>query len=147
MSRTRKPTSTSRIGTTVPCRAGGIRVIERLNREIRRRTRVVGTLPDGNSALMMVCARLRHVAGTQWGCKKYMNMKHLEAAIDDAFIAGRLQVCRSLQINLRIILDGTDGTFMIFSICASYCTLSIHYLPAESRNIKKGFTTDTQMLG
>ena len=50
-------------------------VIERLNREIRRRTRVVGTFPDGNSALMLVCARLRHVAGTQWGSKKYMNMK------------------------------------------------------------------------
>ena len=61
---------------------------ERLNREIRRRTRVVGTFPDGNSARMLVCARLRHVAGTQWGCKKYMNMKHLEAALDDAFIAG-----------------------------------------------------------
>ena len=41
-------------------------VIERLNREIRRRTRVVGSFPDGNSALMLVCARLRHVAGTQW---------------------------------------------------------------------------------
>ena len=54
-------------------------VIERLNREIRRRTRVVGAFPDGNSALMLVCARLRHVAGTQWGSKKYMNMKHLDA--------------------------------------------------------------------
>ena len=54
----------------------------------RRRTRVVGTFPDGNSALMLVCARLRHVAGTQWGCKKYMNMKHLETALDAAFIAG-----------------------------------------------------------
>jgi transposase-like protein len=53
-------------------------VIERLNREIRRRTKVVGTFPDGNSALMLVCARLRHVAGTQWGCKRYLNMKHLE---------------------------------------------------------------------
>jgi transposase-like protein len=53
-------------------------VIERLNREIRRRTRVVGAFPDGQSALMLVCARLRHVAGTQWGSKKYMNMKHLE---------------------------------------------------------------------
>ena len=63
-------------------------VIERLNREIRRRTRVVGSFPDGNSALMLVCARLRHVAGTQWGNKKYMNMKHLEAAIEDASIAG-----------------------------------------------------------
>ena len=40
---------------------------------------VVGAFPDGNSALMLVCARLRHVAGTQWGSKKYMNMKHLEA--------------------------------------------------------------------
>ena len=40
-------------------------VIERFNREIRRRTRVVGSFPDGNSALMLVCARLSHVAGTR----------------------------------------------------------------------------------
>ena len=55
-------------------------VIERLNREIRR-TRVVGSFP-GRATLpfMLVCARLRHVAGSQWGNKKYMNMKHLEAA-------------------------------------------------------------------
>lgn len=53
-------------------------VIERLNREIRRRTRVVGTFPDGNSALMLVCARLRHVASKSWGTKRYMSMKHLE---------------------------------------------------------------------
>ena len=63
-------------------------VIERLNREIRRRTRVVGTFPDGNSALMLVsvrdCAMWR---GTQWGNKKYMNTKHLEAALDDVSIA------------------------------------------------------------
>jgi len=58
-------------------------VLERLNREIRRRTRVVGCFPDGNSALMLVCARLRHVAGTQWGNKKYLNMKHLDAAVAD----------------------------------------------------------------
>ena len=62
--------------------------IERLNREIRRRTRVVGAFPDGNSALMLVCARLRHVAGTQWGNKKYMNMKHLEATTYDDSWAG-----------------------------------------------------------
>lgn len=59
-------------------------VIERMNREIRRRTRVVGTFPDGNSALMLVCARLRHVASTQWGSKKYMSMKHLEQCEDIA---------------------------------------------------------------
>ena len=62
--------------------------LERLNREIRRRTRVVGSFPDGNSALMLVCDRLRHVAGTQWGNKKYMNMKHLEAVLEDVSIAG-----------------------------------------------------------
>ncbi|MEQ8237061.1 MAG: IS256 family transposase [Syntrophomonadaceae bacterium] len=53
-------------------------VLERLNREIRRRTRVVGTFPDGNSALMLVCARLRHVASKAWGTKRYMSMTHLE---------------------------------------------------------------------
>ena len=59
-------------------------VIERLNREIRRRTRVVGTFPDDHSALMLVCAKLRHVAGTQWGGKKYMSMKHIEMQEDEA---------------------------------------------------------------
>ena len=48
----------------------------------------MGTFPDGSSALMPVCARLRHVAGARWGNKKYMSMKHLEAAPDDVSIAG-----------------------------------------------------------
>lgn len=51
--------------------------LERLNREIKRRTRAIGAFPDGNSALMLVCARLRHVAGSEWGVKRYMNMEHL----------------------------------------------------------------------
>ena len=51
--------------------------LERLNREIKRRTRAIGAFPDGNSALMLVCARLRHVAGSEWGIKRYMNMDHL----------------------------------------------------------------------
>jgi len=49
-------------------------VLERLNLEIKRRTRVVGTFPDGESALMLVAARLRHVAGTTWGLRRYLNM-------------------------------------------------------------------------
>lgn len=53
--------------------------IERLNREIKRRTKAIGAFPDGHSALMLVCARLRHVAGTQWGVKRYMNMDHLHS--------------------------------------------------------------------
>jgi len=41
--------------------------LERLMREIRRRTRVVGAFPDGKSALMLVAARLRYVAATRAG--------------------------------------------------------------------------------
>lgn len=52
--------------------------LERLMREIRRRTRVVGAFPDGHSALMLSAARLRHVASTKWGTHRYMNMEPLE---------------------------------------------------------------------
>jgi hypothetical protein len=54
-------------------------------REIRRRTRVVGAFPDGHSALMLCAARLRHVAGTQWGAKRYLNLDLLrEQDVDKA---------------------------------------------------------------
>jgi len=52
--------------------------LERIMREIRRRTRVVGAFPDGNSALMLVAARLRHIAGTKWGLRQYLKMDRLE---------------------------------------------------------------------
>ena len=51
--------------------------LENIMKQIRRRTRVVGAFPDGNSALMLAAARLRHIAGTQWGLKRYMNMERL----------------------------------------------------------------------
>ncbi len=51
--------------------------LERVMREIRRRTRVVGAFPDGNSALMLVAARLRHVASTKWGTRRYLDMGRL----------------------------------------------------------------------
>ena len=51
--------------------------LERINKEIRRRTRVVGSFPDGRSALMLVAARLRHIAGTKWGSKRYLSMERL----------------------------------------------------------------------
>ena len=38
--------------------------LEQIIREVRRRTRVVGAFPDGQSALMLVAARLRHIAAT-----------------------------------------------------------------------------------
>ena len=52
--------------------------LERILREIRRRTRVVGAFPDGHSALMLAAARLRHIAGTKWGTRKYLRMELLE---------------------------------------------------------------------
>ncbi len=84
-------------------------VMERLNREIRRRTRVVVCFPDGNSTLMLVCARLRHVAGTQWGNKKYMNTKHLEASLEDTPTAGRFYSARACILFCALFLTLPQG--------------------------------------
>ena len=83
-------------------------IIERYRRrEIRRRTRVVGTFPDGNPALMLVCAWLRHVGGHPVGQQEIHEHETLGGG------SGRRPHCRltsfsrSLQTNLRINLDGT----------------------------------------
>lgn len=85
-------------------------VIERLNREIRR-TRVVSPFSDGDSALMLVCAQLGHVAGTQWGNKKYMNMKRMEAVFEHAPIAGWSFISRVCKPK-----------------CEKYLTLPVYYM-------------------
>ncbi|MFC5482608.1 transposase, partial [Microvirga aerilata] len=59
--------------------------LERIMREIRRRTRVVGAFPDGQSCLNLAAARLRHIAGTQWSTRKYMNMAPLRAAKNETY--------------------------------------------------------------
>ncbi len=59
-------------------------------REIRRRTRLVGNFPDGHSAVMLVTARLRHIAGTRWGTKKYLDVDGLHESaqtIEEAMTA------------------------------------------------------------
>jgi putative transposase len=53
-------------------------MLERVMREIRRRTRVVGSFPDGRSALLLAAARLRYVAGSRWGTRRYMDMNRLK---------------------------------------------------------------------
>ena len=58
--------------------------LERSMREIRRRTRVVGAFPDGKSVLMLVAARLRHVAATKWGTKRYLQMNRLAEVLSFA---------------------------------------------------------------
>ena len=63
--------------------------LERIMKEIRRRTKVVGAFPDGHSALMLCAARLRHIAGTKWGQKRYLNMDLLkEQELEQALEAG-----------------------------------------------------------
>ena len=59
-------------------------VIERLNKEIRRRTRVVGGFPDSNSALMLVCARIRYVTSRSWSDRRYMDMSRLDDSLGAA---------------------------------------------------------------
>ena len=56
-------------------------------REIRRRTRVVGSFPDGHSALMLAAARLRHIAGSKWGLRRYMSMEHLRLQDKEMVVA------------------------------------------------------------
>ncbi|TGM07872.1 IS256 family transposase, partial [Leptospira stimsonii] len=41
-------------------------------------TKVVGAFLDGKSALILATARLRHVASTKWGTKKYVDMEKLK---------------------------------------------------------------------
>ena len=57
-------------------------VIERMNREIRRRTRVVG-IPGRKVCSDACCARLRYVSGKEWGSKRYLCMKYLTEAAQE----------------------------------------------------------------
>ena len=59
-------------------------MIERLNKEIRRRTRVVGGFPDSNSALMLVCARIRYVTSRSWSDRQYMDTSRLDDSLGAA---------------------------------------------------------------
>jgi hypothetical protein len=41
---------------------------------------VVGSFPDGQLALNLAAARLRHIAGTAWSTKRYLNIELLRAS-------------------------------------------------------------------
>lgn len=62
--------------------------LERIIREIRRRTRVVGAFPDGQSALMLVAARLRYIVGTKWGTRRYLTVDRLPQTAEPYAMAG-----------------------------------------------------------
>lgn len=71
--------------------------IGRLNREIRRRTRVAGTFPDGKSALMLVTARLKYVAESEWGLRHYLDVTLLDGW---PYRMAGLWGCRKVRKNL-----------------------------------------------
>ena len=48
--------------------------LERIMKEIRRRTKVVEAFPDGQSCLNLAAVRLRHIVGSKWSIRKYMNI-------------------------------------------------------------------------
>jgi len=52
-------------------------LIERMLKAARRRTKVIGVFPDGQSALRLVAIRLRHVSTTSRGRAKYMDKELL----------------------------------------------------------------------
>ena len=76
--------------------------LERIMKEIRRRTRVVGAFPDGQSCLNLAAARLRHIAGGKWSARKYMNMTPLYSE------QNQTQGARGLKTKVRKIFDTTN---------------------------------------
>ena len=79
-------------------------VIERLNREILRSTRVLCAFPDGDSALFSAAPRNRHTVGQH-------EYEALKGGAGKRFYSRPISFSRSLQTNLRITLDGTTQKY------------------------------------
>jgi hypothetical protein len=58
--------------------AGETQAMNAAAAELAKLARVVGAFPDGNSALNLAAARLRHIAGTAWSSKRYLNIELLK---------------------------------------------------------------------
>lgn len=57
------------------------------------------------------------IGRSAWGNKKYMNMKHLEVACQDASSGGWPHSARACKLNLRITLDSTEkGSELLWRI-------------------------------
>lgn len=68
-------------------------MLERIMREIRHRTRVVGNFPDGESALMLVSARLRHIESKSWfDSRVYLDMSKLRDTDQERAVAKHEQI-------------------------------------------------------
>ena len=58
-------------------------VIERLNRETRRRTRGEGAFPHGKSALLLISARIRYVTANDWSTRRPLDMPRLQDPMNE----------------------------------------------------------------
>ena len=43
-----------------------------------------GRFPDGNSALMLVCARIRYVTANEWSTRRYLDMSRFDDNLVEA---------------------------------------------------------------
>ena len=42
------------------------------------------SFPDGNSALMLICARIRYVTANEWSTRRYLDMSRLDDNLQEA---------------------------------------------------------------
>lgn len=45
---------------------------------------MVGSFPDGRSALMLVCARVHYVTSNEWSTRRYLDMSRLGETVREA---------------------------------------------------------------
>ena len=82
--------------------------LERIMKEIRRRTRVVGSFPDGYSAMMLVGARLRHISTTKWGTRQYLACKNLGDIVNKTYVVliiGQNKMCAKFRTLPNFLYD------------------------------------------
>jgi hypothetical protein len=72
-------------------------------REIRRRTNAVGAFPDGNSALVLVAARLRYITDTKRSGKK--NCTNYQKNLSMSFL---IDICHANWLIIFIITGSID---------------------------------------
>lgn len=77
--------------------------IELITRKTRRRTRIVGTFPDGRPALMLVTARRKYVAEGEWGSRRHLDVTLLEEWPHGADLGAVGKCARILTVPSRTI--------------------------------------------
>jgi hypothetical protein len=88
--------------------------MERTNREIRRRTRVVVAFPDGHAELMLVAALLCHVVATKWDTKCYQisGCQHRPQEQRNG-LPSKLRFALHVTRRLRVLCDDIVGSSIL----------------------------------